>query len=295
MTGNKCPECGSENLIHDYERAEVVCGRCGLVIDDIIPDGFYSSNECDNIEKYNKVVKDSTSFALHNKGLGTNIDNENKDSQGQKIPSKNRNQLYRLRKWEMKTKVSGSQERNLSKALNEIDKYGSIMGISKDMKEDSSIIYRAALDIGLVKGRSINKTVAACLFITCRRFKAPRTIEEIAEITGISKKELGRSYRNLCHELDIKLPLASPSDFVPRFASKLGLSDEIQAKAIEIIEKSRKNGGSQGNPKTIAVAALYVVSNSFGEKITGDNIKDVTGVCGPTLKKRGEELDQFLN
>ena len=293
MMENKCPECGSEDLIHDYERAEIVCGRCGLVIDEIVPDGFYSANQCDNEQKYNKVIEDSTSFALHNKGLGTNIDNENKDSQGQKIPSKNRNQFYRLRKWEMKTKVSGPYERNLSKALNEIDKYGSIMGFSKDMKEDTSMIYREALDINLVKGRGINKTVAGCLFITCRRFKAPVTIEEIAEITGISKKELGGSYRNLCRWLDIKLPLISPIDYVPKFASKLGLSDKIQAKAIEVVEKSK--GVVQGNPKIIAVAALYLISDSFGENITLNKVNKVTGVAISTIKRRKEELSPFLD
>ena len=33
-----CPECGSEELIGDYERAEVVCARCGLVIDENLVD-----------------------------------------------------------------------------------------------------------------------------------------------------------------------------------------------------------------------------------------------------------------
>ncbi len=27
-----CPECGSRQLVHDYERAELVCQSCGLVL-----------------------------------------------------------------------------------------------------------------------------------------------------------------------------------------------------------------------------------------------------------------------
>ena len=34
----RCPECGSEDLIGDYERAEVVCANCGLVIDENLVD-----------------------------------------------------------------------------------------------------------------------------------------------------------------------------------------------------------------------------------------------------------------
>ena len=28
----KCPECGSSNLIHDYDTGETICRGCGLVL-----------------------------------------------------------------------------------------------------------------------------------------------------------------------------------------------------------------------------------------------------------------------
>ena len=34
VTATVCPECGSKQLVHDYERAELVCQHCGLVLDD---------------------------------------------------------------------------------------------------------------------------------------------------------------------------------------------------------------------------------------------------------------------
>ncbi|HLE98240.1 MAG TPA: TFIIB-type zinc ribbon-containing protein, partial [Candidatus Thermoplasmatota archaeon] len=30
----QCPECGSKALARDYERGELVCETCGLVLDD---------------------------------------------------------------------------------------------------------------------------------------------------------------------------------------------------------------------------------------------------------------------
>ncbi|MEE9490610.1 MAG: TFIIB-type zinc ribbon-containing protein, partial [Thermoplasmata archaeon] len=33
-----CPECQCERLVRDYERAEVICGNCGLVLSDSIID-----------------------------------------------------------------------------------------------------------------------------------------------------------------------------------------------------------------------------------------------------------------
>jgi len=32
MKVQKCPECGSDRLIRDYETAEIVCMDCGIVI-----------------------------------------------------------------------------------------------------------------------------------------------------------------------------------------------------------------------------------------------------------------------
>ena len=31
-TDDKCPECGSANLVHNYDTGETVCGNCGLVL-----------------------------------------------------------------------------------------------------------------------------------------------------------------------------------------------------------------------------------------------------------------------
>jgi ribosomal protein S27E len=28
----KCPECASKNLVHDYDSGETICGDCGLVL-----------------------------------------------------------------------------------------------------------------------------------------------------------------------------------------------------------------------------------------------------------------------
>ncbi|HLC68953.1 MAG TPA: TFIIB-type zinc ribbon-containing protein, partial [Candidatus Bilamarchaeaceae archaeon] len=35
---NKCPECGAARLIRDYEKGELLCGQCGLIIAENIQD-----------------------------------------------------------------------------------------------------------------------------------------------------------------------------------------------------------------------------------------------------------------
>ncbi len=38
MPEEKCPECGSKKLNRDYEKGEIVCANCGLIVADNVMD-----------------------------------------------------------------------------------------------------------------------------------------------------------------------------------------------------------------------------------------------------------------
>ncbi|MTK64108.1 MAG: transcription initiation factor IIB, partial [Methanobacterium sp.] len=76
----KCPECGSEKLINDHERGEVVCGACGLVIDDNIVDMGPEWRAFDHEQRDKRTrVGAPITYTIHDKGLSTMIDWRNKD------------------------------------------------------------------------------------------------------------------------------------------------------------------------------------------------------------------------
>jgi transcription initiation factor TFIIB len=112
QTETACPECGSRQLVHDYERAELVCQSCGLVIDDDIIDRGpeWRAFDPDQWMKRSRVGAPMT-LTIHDKGLSTMIDWRNRDSYGKAISYKNRAQLYRLRKWQRRIRVSNATER----------------------------------------------------------------------------------------------------------------------------------------------------------------------------------------
>jgi len=117
----ECPECGSHILVHDYERAELVCNKCGLVVDaDFIDHGpEWMAYDEEQRKKLSRVGAPMT-YTVHDKGLSTMIDWRNRDSYGKSISSMGRAQLYHLRKWQRRIRLSNATGRNLAFALSEL-------------------------------------------------------------------------------------------------------------------------------------------------------------------------------
>ena len=121
-------------------------------------------------------------------------------------------------------------------------------------------------------------------------------IDEVAEVSRVTKKEVGRTYRFMSRKMKIKLLPTSPTDYIPRFASDLGLSGLVQARAIEIINKARDGGLSSGRgPNGIAAAALYVAAILLGERRTQKEVAEVTNVTEVTIRNRYSEITKLLD
>ncbi len=293
---NVCPECGSTNLKIDSGRAEISCQKCGLVIEEDIIDRGRDWRAFDR-NQMNKRARAGApmSFAISDKGLSTDIDYRNRDIHGNAIPEENIAQMYRLRKWNKRLRISGTGERNLALALTELDRESSRLGIPRSIREDAALIYRTAAKKNIVRGRSIEGMVAASIYTACRRCGVPRTLDEISQASKVTKKRVGKNYRFLARELNIKLRPTSPADYVPRFASKLGLSDRAQSKAIEIIQKSIEKGLITGRePTGVAAASLYIASTLVEERKTQKDVAEVAGVTEVTIRNRYKELLEKL-
>ncbi len=288
----KCPECGSGKLVRDYERAELVCAGCGFIIHDKIMDmgPEWRAFDQEQRERRGRVGAPMT-FTIHDKGLSTMIDWRDRDSHGKDLTPKRRAQIYRLRKWQRRIRVSDATERNLAFALSEVDRMSSHLGLPRNVREAAAVIYRRAVEERLIRGRSIEGVAAAALYAACRECKVPRTLDEIADVSRVSKKEIGRSYRFIARELLIHLRPTSPTDYIPRFGSELGLSGEVQSKAIELLKEATKKGLTSGRgPTGVAAAAIYIASVLSGERRTQRDVADVARVTEVTVRNRYKEL-----
>ena len=294
---DKCPECGSSNLVHDYDTGETVCGDCGLVLYEQMMDKGPEWRAFTQEEKASRSrVGVPTSYSVHDKGLSTAISQVDRDAFGRKLPLSTRLQMWRLRKWQIRSRVHSSIDRNLAQAMAELDRLSDKVYIPPPIKEKAAVTYRKALDKGLVRGRSIAAIAAAALYAACRGTGTPRTLREIAEASLVDKKDVARCYRLLLRELEVHMPIADPLTYVSKIAERTGISGRTQGIAIGILREARKRRAAAGkDPMGLAAASLYIACLKNNEKKTQKDIAEAAGVTEVTVRNRYKTLKKQLN
>ncbi len=292
-----CPECSSTYLSRNYPRAELVCDDCGLVIEEDLIDYGPEWRAFDSEQREKRARTGAPmNYMIHDKGLSTMIGWTNRDAYGKSIPTRNRAQLYRMRKWQRRIRISNATERNLASALSNLDRMSSGMGLPRTVRETAAMIYRKAALKNLIRGRSIEGVSAAALYAACRQCLVPRTLDEISSIARMSRKDVGRNYRYVARELGLKLMPTTPQDYISRFCSELKLSGDVKAKTTEILKEAADKELTSGRgPTGIAAASLYIATVLCGERRTQREIADVAGVTEVTIRNRYKELTKKLD
>ena len=286
----RCPECGSVDLTYDDQVGEIACNECGLVIEEKMVDtGQDAGGQFDKSEKKGRGGA-PISMQKFDKGLATNV---GEISDIYKLESGQTRKFLRLKKWQ--ERVSTSIERNLRLAMAELRRVASFLNLPSVVRDEASRVYNFVLQRGLVRGRSMESVIAACIYAACRSYNIPRTLDEISAASDVERKEIGRTYRFIVRKLKIKVTPSSPKDYISRFASILHLSPKAQNDALKVLRKADISELTSGRgPAGIAAAALYVAALMNDEKKTQREVADVAGITEVTIRNRYKELIERL-
>jgi transcription initiation factor TFIIB len=195
--------------------------------------------------------------------------------------------MSRLRR--LQNQSQSQKERNLAKAMIELDRLVSRLRVPSSVKEQAAMIYRRALSSNLIRGRAIKEMIAASLYAACRMTETPRDLKDFEVIldSKTHKKDVARCYRLLVTALDIHMPIHDPLKCVAKIASKAGVSPTTQQRALMIIIDAKKSRESAGkDPMGFAAAALYLASVLDGEKHTQRELSEAANVADVTVRNR---------
>ncbi|MFB6151531.1 MAG: transcription initiation factor IIB family protein [Haloarculaceae archaeon] len=287
----RCPECGARGVT-DEKRGETVCRECGVVFEEDVVDRGPEWRSFDGRDRAEKSrVGSPTTELLHDKGLSSVIDWQDRDAQGQALSARKREQMSRLRTWDERFRAKSAQDRNLKQALGEIDRMASALGVPENARKTASVIYRRALEEELLPGRSIEAMATAALYAGARQADVPRTLDELATVSRVDRTEFARAYRYVARELELAMEPTDPAQYVPRLSSELDLPEETENQAVDLLDAGKEQAVHSGkNPIGLAAAAVYAAGRLTNVDVTQHEVADVADVSAVTIRDRYTEL-----
>jgi len=283
-----CPECRdpNPNIVEEFGSGDLVCGTCGLVLGDRIVDtrsewrtfandegddpsrvGAASDPLLEGIEQLNTVI----SFRDGGSGIARELQRAASRSQGSR------------------------SERNIMTAFRDISNWCDQFSLPKTISDIAKQLYKRSDEEKLLRGKSMEAVIAACIFIACRQAHVPRTFREICNLTHVSKKMLGQCYKALEQAFNLTpgasaqnaadAPSTGPEKLLTRYCNHLDLPANVQSICGDIIIAARKYGIADGrSPVSIAGGAIYFTCHLLGKVKSAKDIGEVAGVSEGTIK-----------
>lgn len=289
-TERKCPVCGGTEFEIDVSTGELLCKRCGAIIDPGIDFGKDSGAFSQRQDENKNRLGSSISFARPDIGLSVTAGTTGDIL---KLSPSGRQKANEVTIWQ--NRISTPQERNLRIPLVELKHVADALNLPNVVVEEAAKIYREAANRRLVRGRSMSGMIAGAIYAAAREYNYAITLDEIAEKIGVGKKEIGKAYRLLYKELNLKILPPSPKDYLYKFADALKVSPKVLNTALQLLDEAEKKGLLSGKgPSGVAAAILYLACVRNNEKITQRDISSKSNITEVTIRNRVKELEDKL-
>jgi transcription initiation factor TFIIB len=270
------------------------------------------SNSTDFEEKSkNTRASGSTSFALHDYGLRTEIASGSKDYAGKSIDYHMAEQMNSIRKWHIRSRIVSPQERRLSNVLTKINETCAAMSLPKLLLETAAMLYRNYESKQEAKGKSIACMAAATIYLACKKCQVVRSLEEIVEATGVTEQDrssvklASKYYRMMVMEMSAfseeapmqempqqQVPVTTAIDhYISKLSNMAKIDTKVERLAIDIAHKTDDHMLADGKaPNGLAAAYIYVASILLGINILQRDVSSLSGVTEVTIRNRCKDM-----
>ncbi|KAH6635054.1 cyclin-like protein [Chaetomium sp. MPI-SDFR-AT-0129] len=290
-----CPECKEDppNLVEEYSSGDMVCATCGLVLDRIIDtrSEWRTFSGDDNGNDDPSRVGDAPNLMIDGDQLQTAIAFDGKGA-------KNLAHLQNKINQDKGTKA-------LLQAYRDIQALTDSINAGTQVANTAKHIFKMVDDNKALKGKSQEAIVAGCIFIACRQTDVPRTFREVYGLTKVSKKEIGRVFKQLEAFLqkmggEDKVAKATglgqqyqakgsttADELCIRYCSNLGFRNPVRVESVarRLAAISNEVSDLAGrSPLSVAAACIYMASHLAGEPKATKSISVVSSVSDGTVK-----------
>ena len=281
-TTNTCPECGGRP---ETARGETLCGDCGLVLSEYRIDHGPDWRSFADDDRDPKRTGAPLTRSRHDRGLSTKI------GRSTRAKGRKRRQFARMRRQHNRARISSKRERNQVYAFTEIRRLTGVLSLPDRIRDHACSLFRSAQSEDLLPGRSLEGFAAACVYAACRVARVSRTVQEVADVAKATESEQTAAYDAINRELGLPVGPIDPAEYVPRFASRLDLSGDVERRAREYVAEAAERGIVAGrHPSGVAAACLYTAGRDVGADLTQRDAADAAGVTPVTLRSTYQAL-----
>jgi transcription initiation factor TFIIB len=282
---NTCPECRGRVTTNVRETA---CDDCGLVLDDRPVDPGPEWRTFPDQDDRERTGPPRTA-ARHDHGLSTEI-GDSREMTGA-LSLRRRRQLGRLRREHRRARHRSKREQNRMHGFFEVRHVIEALDLGDSLYEQACQLFRTAQEADLLRGRSIEAVGAAAVYATCRINGLPRTEAEVAEAARCSTRRFRNAYHALNRELELPAAVQRPAQYIPQFASELGVPEHVRIHAVDIATRAADRGLSNGQrPSGFAAACLLVAAEREAFAVTQKEVAAVAGASVMTVRKQRDRV-----
>jgi transcription initiation factor TFIIB len=296
-----CRDCQEDppNIIEENREGMLVCGSCGLVFQQDLIDTRSEWRNFQNDDSGNddpSRVGEAANPLLNGGQLSSEIafvggNAMNRDLQR----AQNRNN-------------DDKGNKALLDGYKHIQQLGDSISLTKPVLDFAKALYKRTIESKAFRGKNDMAIIAGCILISCRRNKVGRAFKEIAVLTRVPKKEIGRVFKQLEEFFKKGTPSGvsangvaitstapvegytpststTPRELCGRFGTILGLQKPISLIAGSCADLLLSRGMLAGrSPLSVAAVALYIISNLMGFPKSAKEVGTACAVSDGTIR-----------
>jgi transcription initiation factor TFIIB len=260
---DRCPDCGGL-LITDYEKGEVVCTQCGLVVAEAVVDAGPEWRAFEKEERARaaplKLVVKTDMVARPEHGV-----------QWLKLAKFHRDILHGF-------------ERRLTKIGGELKHVRECVGLPQRAAEEAEALVKRYFDV--VGSLPPEAVAVAVLWIAAKAAGAPRPLEDFLRCSRADERRVRRVAWRLKEVMRLgRRP--SIEDYVKTLAARVNLPAPVVKAALDILEKNRRLLVGR-NPWIWAAAALWLAS--FKKRGLLKRLAEAAGSTPPSVRDAAKKM-----
>ena len=275
-----CRDCKEDppRIIEDFSAGDLICETCGLVLGNRVVDTRSEwrtfANSDDGSDDPSRVG-DSGNPLLSTNSLESTVISMSDGGTGR---------AKDLNKTQSRS-IHNKAETNLLVVFKRIQTLGEAKDLPRVVTDSAKQLYKQAEEANLLKGKSLDAILAACIYIACMAQHVPRTFREICELMNVPKKEVGKCYKLLQKGIEKPAQQLSLDSFVFRFTSALDIGAEVRRNIVAVTNRVAQAGVLDGkSPISHVGACIYFVCLMSDVSLTARDIAMTVGCREATLK-----------